>query len=198
MTISYHCNETVHSCLLYILSLDMCRSCLETNYSLFPQLGVSTVCKRLSEAVFSHECGGVCMCDLHTHAAACMGMATRSACAPLRKRGGSEGEGKGREESRSADALLGIRLCCHLSEKKVRRRRGERHMVREGITWDEQGWPDVSPPLTVGEAQSCHIRAGAAPGIGDIGGCLGRKMPICSDGFEICSIFSNKFQFPHL
>lgn len=57
----------------------------ETDLFLFPQLGVSTVCKILCEAVFIYVAKGVCMCGLHTHSDACMGTATRSAHALLRE-----------------------------------------------------------------------------------------------------------------
>lgn len=64
---------------------------------------------------------GVCVCGLHTHMDASMGTATRSARAlhrdQVREQGGG---GRENEESRAADAVLGIRLCCCLLEKRVR------------------------------------------------------------------------------
>lgn len=48
------------------LILDVSQSYMGTNYSVFLQLGVSTVCKRLSEAVRFYVAKGVCTSLVYT------------------------------------------------------------------------------------------------------------------------------------
>lgn len=77
--------------------------------------------------LFMYVAKGVCMCGLHTHIAVGMGMATGSARAPHRRQVREQcGGGRVKEESRAADALQGIRLCCCLLEKGVKGKEDKR------------------------------------------------------------------------
>lgn len=56
---------------------------------------------------------------------ACLGTSTRSACAPHKEQVKAPcGGGEGKQESRAADALMGIRLCCCLLEEAGERSKG--------------------------------------------------------------------------